>query len=215
MQIPELATLRHVTTHSISPENFTGEKGGGGRASEGTGAAPARDLGVGWKVSPSVEIAPGEVFELARIEGAGRITHLWLTTHTDHWRTLMFRAHWDGAADPAIEVPVGDFFGQGWGRFAQLSSAMIATNPHGGTRSSDLTACTSHNRVPGCTAATCSIPSTSKRTSRSTSKRLGGEQDAGTCRFATTSLLPRCSTSMLPRPFGPQSQASTTSRFCS
>ena len=49
-----IARLRDVTTRSISPENLDGDKGGGGRASEGTGAYAARDLGPGWKVSPSV-----------------------------------------------------------------------------------------------------------------------------------------------------------------
>jgi hypothetical protein len=132
---PDLAALRDVANRSISPENPTGEKAGGGRATEGTGANAARDLGVGWKVSPSVEIAAGSTFDLARIDGAGRITHIWLTTHTDHWRTLLLRAYWDGAEGPAIEVPVGDFFGQGWGRFAQLSSSQVAVNPHGGFNS--------------------------------------------------------------------------------
>ena len=33
-----IARLRDVTTRSISPENFDGGKGGGGRATEGTGA---------------------------------------------------------------------------------------------------------------------------------------------------------------------------------
>ena len=47
-----IARLRDVTTRSISPENLDGGKGGGGRASEGTGAYAARDLGPGWKVSP-------------------------------------------------------------------------------------------------------------------------------------------------------------------
>lgn len=131
----DVAALRPVATRSVSPENLTGEKGGGGRAVEGTGAGPARDLGQGWKVSPSVEVAAGETFDLARIEGPGRITHVWLTTHTDHWRSLLLRAYWDRAAEPAVEVPVGDFFGQGWGRFAQLSSAMVAVNPHGGFNS--------------------------------------------------------------------------------
>lgn len=131
----DISSLRSVATRSISPENFTGGKGAGGRATEGTGAGPARDLGTGWKVSPSVEIAAGQDVELAAIEGAGKITHIWMTTHTDHWRTLLLRAYWDGAAEPAIEVPVGDFFGQGWGAFAQLSSAMVAVNPHGGFNS--------------------------------------------------------------------------------
>ncbi|WP_420114263.1 glycoside hydrolase family 172 protein [Pseudactinotalea sp.] len=131
----DIASLLDVETRSISPENFTGAKNGGGRAVEGTGAACARDLGVGWKVSPSVQIEPGATWDLARIEGAGRITHVWLTTHTDNWRRLLLRASWDGAAEPAVEVPVGDFFGQGWGRFAQLSSQMVAANPHGGFNS--------------------------------------------------------------------------------
>ena len=48
----EIARLRKVTTRSISPENVDGAKGGGGRATEGTGAYAARDLGPGWKVSP-------------------------------------------------------------------------------------------------------------------------------------------------------------------
>ena len=72
---------------------------------------------------------------MADVPGAGRITHIWLTTLPDNWRRLLMRAFWDGAAEPAIEVPVGDFFGQGWGRFAQLSAQMIAVNPHGGLNS--------------------------------------------------------------------------------
>src|SRR5690625_946613 len=135
MPTPNIAALRPVVTRSISPENFSGAPGAGGRATEGTGAHPARELGRGWKVSPRVGIGPGSTFELASIEGPGRITHIWLTTHTSHWRSLLLRGYWDDAEEPAVEVPVGDFFGQGWGRFAQLSSAMIATNPHGGFNS--------------------------------------------------------------------------------
>src|SRR5690625_3261238 len=135
MPTPDTAALRPVVTRSISPENFSGAPGAGGRATEGTGAHPARELGRGWKVSPSVEIGPGSTFELASIEGPGRITHIWLTTHTSHWRSLLLRGYWDDAEEPAVEVPVGDFFGQGWGRFAQLSSAMVAVNPHGGFNS--------------------------------------------------------------------------------
>jgi hypothetical protein len=129
----DIARLRpDVVTRSISPENPTGAPGAGGMAIEGTGAGPARELGRGWKVSPSVEIPAHESIDLAAVEGSGRITHIWLTTHPDHWRSLMLRARWDGAQTSAIEVPVGDLFGQGWGRFAQLSSSMIAVNPHGG-----------------------------------------------------------------------------------
>jgi hypothetical protein len=130
-----VARLRAVRTRSISPENFDGSAGGGGRATEGTGAECARDLGPGWKISPSVDIPAGETFDLAAIDGPGRITHIWITTHTDNWRTLLLRAYWDGADEPAIEVPYGDFFAQGWGRFAQVDSEPIAVNPHGGFNS--------------------------------------------------------------------------------
>jgi Protein of unknown function (DUF2961) len=138
MTYPGLSTvarLRPVQTRSISPENFDGSPGGGGRATEGTGARAARDLGPGWKVSPSVDIPPGETFTLAAIPGPGQITHFWITTHKENWRTLLLRAYWDGAEEPAIEVPYGDFFCSGWGEFTQVNSQPIAANPHGGFNS--------------------------------------------------------------------------------
>ena len=70
-----------------------------------------------------------------RSTGAGKITHIWITTHTDNWRTLILRAYWDGADEPAVEVPYGDFFCNGWGVFAQVNSQVIAANPHGGFNS--------------------------------------------------------------------------------
>ncbi|HEX4172933.1 MAG TPA: DUF2961 domain-containing protein, partial [Acetobacteraceae bacterium] len=63
------------------------------------------------------------------------ITHIWLTTHHSNWRSLILRACWDSVDEPAIEVPIGDFFGQGWCEFAQLSSVPVAVNPHGGFNS--------------------------------------------------------------------------------
>jgi len=131
----DIAQLRKVATRSISPENFDGAKGGGGRATQGTGANAARDLGLGWKLSPSVIIGSGSTFPMATIDGPGTITHIWLTTVTSNWRTLVLRAYWDHAEEPAIEVPLGDFFANGWARFAQVSSSMIAANPHGGFNS--------------------------------------------------------------------------------
>ncbi|MFW6599456.1 glycoside hydrolase family 172 protein [Propionibacteriaceae bacterium Y2011] len=131
----DIARLRTTRTRSISPENPDGSTGGGARATEGTGAHAARELGRGWKVSPSVVIGGHSTHDLAVIDEPGRITHIWLTTHRDHWRSLVLRAYWDGDHEPAIEVPVGDFFASGWGRFAQVSSAMVAVNPHGGFNS--------------------------------------------------------------------------------
>jgi hypothetical protein len=129
---PDCATSRRW---SISPENLDGAKGGGGRAISGTGANAARDLGVGWKISPSMIIGSGATLPMAVIDGPGTITHIWLTTTVNNWRTLILRAYWDHASEPAIEVPLGDFFAHGWNRFAQVSSSMIAANPHGGFNS--------------------------------------------------------------------------------
>ncbi len=53
-----LSRLSSAQSRSISPENFSGEKGKGGMAVEGTGADPGRELGQGWKISPSIHIGP-------------------------------------------------------------------------------------------------------------------------------------------------------------
>src|SRR5690349_15259799 len=66
-------------TRSISPENFNGAKGGGGKATTGTGQGASRDLGQGWKVSPSVVIKAHTTFTIAEIDGSGSIQHIWMT----------------------------------------------------------------------------------------------------------------------------------------
>ncbi len=72
MNLGNLSRLSHAQTRSISPENFTGEKGKGGMATEGTGANVARELGQGWKVSPSVDIPAHATHTMAGIDGMGR-----------------------------------------------------------------------------------------------------------------------------------------------
>jgi hypothetical protein len=126
--VGDLYRLSRARTRSISPENFTGAKGGGGQATEGTGARAARDLGKGWKISPSVGIKAGETFTLADISGPGAIQHIWMTP-TGHWRFQILRVYWDGEATPSIETPVCDFFASGWGKHGQISSLAVAVNP--------------------------------------------------------------------------------------
>jgi hypothetical protein len=128
MHLGNLARLSAAQTRSISPENFSGDKGRGGMATEGTGAACARDLGQGWKISPSVIIQPGETFTLADIRDAGAIQQIWMTP-TGNWRYSILRIYWDDQEQPAVECPVGDFFAMGWGKFAPLSSLAVCVNP--------------------------------------------------------------------------------------
>jgi hypothetical protein len=128
MNMGNLARLSNAQTRSISPENFSGEKAKGGMATEGTGAGCARDLGQGWKVSPSVVIKAGQCFEVADIEGPGAIQQIWMTP-TGKWRFSILRVYWDGQEQPSIECPVGDFFAMGWNKYAPLSSLAVCVNP--------------------------------------------------------------------------------------
>jgi len=125
-----LFMLSNAKTRSISPENFTGEKGKGGMAKLGEGAASheARELGQGWKVSPYIIIEPGKTFTLAEIDGSGAIQHIWMTP-TGNWRFYVIRFYWDDEKEPSVEVPVGDFFGMGWGEYSNLNSLAICVNP--------------------------------------------------------------------------------------
>lgn len=128
VSLDNLFRLSKARTRSISPENFNGEKGKGGMATDGTGASAARDLGFGWKISPSVVIKAGETFTLAEIDGSGAIQQIWMTP-TGTWRHTILRFYWDGSETPSVECPLGDFFASGWGSYAQLSSLPVCVNP--------------------------------------------------------------------------------------
>lgn len=127
LHVGNLSRLSKAHSRSISPENFTGAKGQGGMATEGTGKIHARHLGPGWKISPSIILAPGETSELANIEGAGAIQQIWMTP-TGLWRESILRIYWDDQAQPSVECPLGDFFASGWGSYAQISSLAVCVN---------------------------------------------------------------------------------------
>jgi Protein of unknown function (DUF2961) len=131
--LDDLARRSTAVSRSISAENPTGGKGAGGMATEGTGARAASLLGRGWKVSPSIDIAAGGTAVLADIDGPGTIKHIWCTTAPHAaWRQTLLRLYWEGEDTPAAEVPLGDFFCNGWNVFSQVSSVPVAANPNGG-----------------------------------------------------------------------------------
>ena len=93
MNMGNLSRLSDAKTRSISPENFTGEKGKGAMAdpvkdkdirNKANSASCARDLGKGWKVNPYIIVKPGETFTIAEIEGPGAIQQIWMTP-TGNW----------------------------------------------------------------------------------------------------------------------------------
>jgi hypothetical protein len=129
VNLGNLHLLSDAKTRSISPENFTGEKGKGGMATleEGSAAKAARDLGQGWKVNPYVKIQSKETFVLAEIEGPGAIQHIWMTP-TGNWRFSILRFYWDDETEPSVEVPVGDFFAVAYG-YKHITSLPVCVNP--------------------------------------------------------------------------------------
>ncbi|NSW53216.1 MAG: DUF2961 domain-containing protein [Anaerolineae bacterium] len=132
LNLGNLSTLSNAETRSISAENFTGAKGEAGKATEGTGAASARELGQGWKVSPCINLKRLETVTLADIDGPGAIQQIWCTVHPKHWRSIILRMYWDDEETPSVEVPIGDFFCMGWCERANLTSLPVAVNPAGG-----------------------------------------------------------------------------------
>jgi hypothetical protein len=131
MGLGNLPHLSSAQTRSVSPENFTGEKGKGGMATEGTGAGAARELGQKWKISPSVVIKAGQTFVMADVKGSGAIQHIWMTP-TGNNRFNILRFYWDGEETPSIECPAGDFFACGMGRYTTISSLAVCVNPGSG-----------------------------------------------------------------------------------
>lgn len=137
MNMGNLYRLSNAKTRSISPENFTGEKGKGGMAdpvkdkdkpNQANAHHAAKILGQGWKVNPYVNIAPNETFTLAEIEGPGAIQQIWMTP-TGEWRKTIIRFYWDDEKEPSVECPIGDFFCSGWGVYSPLSSLAVCVNP--------------------------------------------------------------------------------------
>lgn len=129
MSLGVLSRLSNARSRSISPENFTGEKGRGGMATEGTGAAAAEGLGLGWKVSPSIFVDPGATATLADIEGPGAIQQIWMTLAFAKWRHTIIRIYWDDQEQPSVECPAGDFFANGWEQYARVDSLAVCVNP--------------------------------------------------------------------------------------
>jgi hypothetical protein len=136
LNMGNLYRLSDAKSRSISPENFSGEKGRGGMASpddkdkpnQANASNAARDLGQGWKVNPYIRIQPGETITIAEIDGSGAIQHIWMTP-TGNWRFTIVRIYWDDETEPSVECPIADFFCMGWNEYAPLNSLAVCVNP--------------------------------------------------------------------------------------
>jgi len=78
-----------------------------------------------WKNSIKV----GETRTIAALDGPGIIKHIWFTIATKeryHLKKIVLRMYWDGSSRPAVETPVGDFFGLGLGRYFLYESGPLS-----------------------------------------------------------------------------------------
>jgi len=81
-------------------------------------------------------IKPGETMVLADIPGPAVINHIWLTFNdarpnwleefgSAHPGEIVLRMYWDEGAEPAVEAPLGDFFGIGFGLRREINSLPV------------------------------------------------------------------------------------------
>ena len=130
-----LTIKKNIRTFSVSPENFTGKKGNGAKATleNGSAANAARELGEGWKVNPYIVLKTGETATLANITGQGAIKHFWIVDSSSAGRESILRIYFDGQKNPAVCVPLYDFFANADNReYRQISSLPICYNPRRG-----------------------------------------------------------------------------------
>lgn len=79
-------------------------------------------------------VYPGQRLLLADLEGPGEIRHMWFTLASAdrrYPRNVVLRAFWDGSEVPAIESPIGDFFGAGNGMRANIDSIPVSVSSYG------------------------------------------------------------------------------------
>ena len=84
-----------------------------------------------------VFVRGGDKIVLGEIAGAGIVRHLWMTMMSlpeekDELRQTVLRVFWDGETSPSIEVPLGDFFGLGFGLRRNFNSLPLQMSPQDG-----------------------------------------------------------------------------------
>jgi hypothetical protein len=74
------------------------------------------------------DLAPGKTLVLLDVPGPGCIVHFRdniTSREPHHLQTHVLRMFWDGESQPSVEVPIGDFFAEGFGFTEKFSSALM------------------------------------------------------------------------------------------
>jgi hypothetical protein len=143
--LASLPALKPFTAHRITSADPTG------------GNADFRDL------------PPGETLTLADVKGPGRIVRFRdnvTSREPRHLQLLVLRMYWDGEKTPSVEVPLGDFFGVGFGFTERYSSALMSIDHRPG----DLTDSAAYGA-----ARNCEIPMPFSRSARITLTNEGSQ----------------------------------------
>ena len=88
-----------------------------------------------------IGIPIGKKAVVAELTGPAVINHIWITTKCvipQIQGLLVLRIWWDEEKEPSVEVPLGDFFGVGFGKERILKSLMLEMIPAGGEQHSAL-----------------------------------------------------------------------------
>jgi hypothetical protein len=85
----------------------------------------------------AIWVQPGERAVFGEIQGAGCVRHIWMTMmslppEAAELRQTVLRIYWDGEASPSVEVPLGDFFGIGFGLRRNFVSLPLQMSPQDG-----------------------------------------------------------------------------------
>ncbi|MBW2723395.1 MAG: DUF2961 domain-containing protein [Deltaproteobacteria bacterium] len=85
----------------------------------------------------NLRIQSGETAALGEISGAGCVKHIWMTAMSfpddpAFLTKIVFRCFWDGEDSASVEVPLGDFFGVGFGLRRNFVSLPLQMSPEDG-----------------------------------------------------------------------------------
>lgn len=124
-----LFKMENRRNFGFSAENPTGTKGGGTRAKDCE------------KLSPCIQIQPGETVTLCDTDGPGMVTHMWFTGYVGH--SFVLRIYWENNEQPSVEAPFSAFFGCAYdenfsdrdGNYPVLNSAAMLVAPGRGFNS--------------------------------------------------------------------------------
>jgi hypothetical protein len=106
--LSNLAVAKNYTEERITSSDVTGANDDGGRRHP---------------------IQPGETRTIGEVTGPGIITHMWFTIDSPeqyHLKKIVLRIYWDGDPLPAVETPIGDFFGLGLGEYFTYESGPLS-----------------------------------------------------------------------------------------